>query len=43
MKEILEKMDRILQKTAAKMSPEGRARALEEFPMSEALARHFRQ
>ena len=38
-----EKMDRIIQKTAAKMSPEGRARALEEFPMAEALARHFRQ
>ena len=38
-----EKMDRIIQKTAAKMSPEGRARALEEFPMPEALARHFRQ
>lgn len=38
-----EKMDRIIQKTAAKMSPEGRARALEEFPMPEALAHHFRQ
>lgn len=37
-----EKMDRIIQKTAAKMSAEGRARALREFPMPDALARHFR-
>lgn len=37
-----EKMHRIIQKTAAKMSAEGRARALREFPMPDALARHFR-
>ena len=37
-----EKLPRIIEKTAAKMSPENRARALEEFPMPEALARHFR-
>ena len=37
-----EKLPRIIEKTAAKMSAENRARALEEFPMPEALARHFR-
>ncbi|WEF23957.1 DUF4202 domain-containing protein [Paracoccus sp. S3-43] len=37
-----EKMPRIIEKTAAKMSPEGRARALREFPMPEAFARYFR-
>ncbi|WP_410218927.1 DUF4202 family protein [Paracoccus sp. (in: a-proteobacteria)] len=38
-----EKMPRIIEKTARKMSPEGRARALAEFPMPEALARFFRE
>lgn len=33
---------KIIEKTARKMSPENRARALEEFPMPEALAQHFR-
>ena len=33
---------RIIEKTARKMSPEGRARALREFAMPEALAQHFR-
>lgn len=33
---------RIIEKTARKMSPEGRARALSEFAMPEALAQHFR-
>ena len=33
---------RIIEKTARKMSPENRARALREFPMPEALAQHFR-
>ena len=37
-----EKLPRIIEKTARKMSPEGRARALEEFPMPDALAQHFR-
>lgn len=33
---------RIIEKTARKMSDEGRARALREFPMPADLARHFR-
>lgn len=37
-----EKMPRIIEKTARKMSAEGRARALAEFPMPEAFARYFR-
>jgi hypothetical protein len=37
-----EKMPRIIEKTAAKMSAEGRARALEEFQMPEAFAQYFR-
>ena len=37
------KMPRIIERTAKKMSPEGRARALTEFDMPDALARHFRQ
>ena len=37
-----EKMPRIIEKTAAKMSPEGRARVLEEFQMPEAFAQYFR-
>ncbi|HIC64899.1 MAG: DUF4202 domain-containing protein [Paracoccus sp. (in: a-proteobacteria)] len=38
-----DKMPRIIERTAKKMSPEGRARALTEFDMPDALARHFRQ
>lgn len=37
-----EKMPRIIEKTARKMSAEGRARALAEFEMPDDLARHFR-
>ena len=37
-----EKMPRIIEKTANKMSAEGRARALAEFPMPEAFAQFFR-
>lgn len=37
------KMPRIIEKTARKMSPEGRARALAEFPMPEAFAQFFRE
>lgn len=37
-----EKMPRIIEKTAKKMSVEGRAKALEEFPMPEAFAQYFR-
>lgn len=37
-----EKMPRIIEKTARKMSAEGRARVLEEFPMPEAFAQYFR-
>ncbi|MBK4214540.1 DUF4202 domain-containing protein [Paracoccus caeni] len=37
-----EKMPRIIEKTANKMSPEGRARVLQEFPMPEAFAQYFR-
>lgn len=37
-----EKMPRIIERTARKMSDEGRARVLEEFPMPEAFAQYFR-
>lgn len=37
-----EKMPRIIEKTAAKMSAEGRARALQEFQMPEQFAQYFR-
>lgn len=37
-----EKIPRIIEKTAKKMSPAGRARALAEFDMPDALAQHFR-
>lgn len=37
-----DKLDRIVAKTALKMSSEGRARALDEFDLPEALARRFR-
>lgn len=37
-----EKMPRIIEKTAKKMSAEGRAKVLEEFPMPEAFAQYFR-
>ena len=37
-----DKLPRIIEKTARKMSPGARAAALAEFPMPEALARHFR-
>ncbi|WP_295043620.1 DUF4202 domain-containing protein [uncultured Paracoccus sp.] len=33
---------KIIEKTARKMSPEGRARALQEFPMPDELAQYFR-
>ena len=38
-----EKMPRIIEKTAAKMSPEGRAKALEEFQMPDHFAQYFRE
>ena len=38
-----EKMPRIIEKTARKMSPEGRARVLEEFPMPDAFGQYFRE
>ena len=37
-----EKMPRIIEKTAAKMSPEGRARALQDFQMPDHFAQYFR-
>lgn len=37
-----EKMPRIIEKTAKKMSPEGRARALQEFDIPDAFAGYFR-
>lgn len=37
-----DKMPRIIEKTAGKMSPEGRARALAEFDMPDAFAKYFR-
>ena len=37
-----EKLDRIVARTAAKMSPEARARALREFDLPEGFAAHFR-
>jgi hypothetical protein len=37
-----EKLDRIVARTARKMSPEGRARVLQEFDLPEGLAAHFR-
>lgn len=37
-----EKMPRIIEKTAAKMSAAGRARVLVEFPMPDAFAQYFR-
>ncbi len=37
-----EKMPRIIEKTAAKMSADGRARVLVEFPMPDAFAQYFR-
>ncbi|MEE2860005.1 MAG: DUF4202 family protein [Pseudomonadota bacterium] len=37
-----EKMPRIIEKTARKMSAEARARALAEFPMPDTFARYFR-
>jgi hypothetical protein len=37
-----EKLDRIVTKTALKMSEDGRARVLEEFDLPESLAVHFR-
>lgn len=37
-----DKMPRIIEKTAAKMSPEGRARALAEFRMPDRFAQYFR-
>lgn len=37
-----EKMPRIIDKTARKMSAEGRARVLAEFPMPDAFAQYFR-
>ena len=37
-----EKLPRIIERTAQKMSPEGRARALQEFQMPEVLAQYFR-
>ena len=37
-----ERMPRIIEKTARKMSAEGRARVLEEFPMPDAFAQFFR-
>lgn len=37
-----EKMPRIIERTAKKMSAEGRAKVLEEFPMPEAFAQYFR-
>lgn len=37
-----EKLDRIVAKTARKMSPEGRARVLGEFDLPEGFAAHFR-
>lgn len=37
-----EKMPRIIEKTARKMSAEGRARALSEFDMPDAFAQYFR-
>ena len=36
-------LPKIIEKTARKMSPEGRARALREFPMPDELALYFRQ
>jgi hypothetical protein len=36
------KLDRIVEKTARKMSADARARALAEFDLPEAFARHFR-
>ncbi len=38
-----DRMPRILERTARKMSAEARARALREFAMPENLARHFRE
>lgn len=37
-----DKMPRIIEKTARKMSADGRARALAEFPMPKAFAQYFR-
>ncbi len=37
-----ERMPRIIEKTARKMSAEGRARVLDEFPMPDAFAQYFR-
>ncbi len=37
-----DKMPRIIERTAAKMSPQGRRRALEEFDIPDAFAVHFR-
>ncbi|AUH35371.1 DUF4202 domain-containing protein [Paracoccus tegillarcae] len=38
-----DKMPRIIERTAGKMSPEGRARVLEEFQMPEHFAHYFRE